>query len=291
MDGAQWSVFMGFFAVYGRIELGFDLPGRQLPGIQIMAWAESLRVPRGQLFAKPATHLRSGKTQRAAKRHVDWKEEMNPKHEQKTIIQTHSLHLVGEEHTADDGDLTHLLRRWSQGDDSARNTLARRVLPDLRRLAGRQLSFERRNHTLQATALVNEAFSKLLGQRSLSFECRGQFFAFSAELMRRVLVDHAKKHLAKKRGSGEKPLPLEEAFGFAAEKSDELIRLDQALQDLAKFNPEGARVVELRYFVGLKHAEVAEVLGMSHTSARRLWTEARAWLYLQLGPEAVGGSE
>ena len=179
-------------------------------------------------------------------------------------------------------DLTRLLERWSSGDEEARDTLVRRVLPELRKLAAKKLFRERRRHTLQPTALVNEAFSKLLAQRALDFGCRGQFFAFVGVLMRRVLVDHARAHKRAKRGSGQELLPLDEALGFAPEKSDELIRLDQALDDLVRFNPQGARVVELRYFVGFKHEEVADALGISRIKARRLWAEAKAWLYLQM---------
>ena len=163
-------------------------------------------------------------------------------------------------------------------------TPGRRVLPELRKLAASRLAHERPGHTLQPTALVNEAFSKLMEQRALSFGCRGQFFAFVAELMRRVLVDYARARTTKKRGSGQEALPLDEALGFAPEKDDELIRLDLALDDLARINPDGAKVVELRYFVGLSHKEVARTLGISHIKARRLWTEARAWLYLQMEP-------
>lgn len=189
----------------------------------------------------------------------------------------------GRDDAGQDGhELTLLLARWSDGDDQARNTLVRRVLPELRKLAAHRLARERSSHTLQPTDLVNEAFSKLLTQRALDFGCRGQFFAFAGELMRRVLVDHARAHNSEKRGSGQELLPLDAAFGFAPEKSDELIRLDQALDDLARFNPDGARVVELRYFVGLKHQEVADALGISRMKARRLWTEARAWLFLQM---------
>ena len=188
----------------------------------------------------------------------------------------------------DGHELTRLLDRWSAGDQTARDTLARKVMPELRRLAGRRLSKERRHHTLQATALVNEAFSKLLSQRMLRFGSRGQFFAFAAELMRRVLVDYARGHKAKKRGDGREPLPLEEALGFAPEKRDEMIRLDEALVDLARFNPDGARVVEMRYFVGLTHQEIADSLGVSRIHARRLWDEAKAWLYLQMKPDPGG---
>lgn len=184
-------------------------------------------------------------------------------------------------------ELTGLLERWSRGDQGARDTLVRRILPQLRRLAAKQLRGERRSHSLQATALVNEAFSKLLEQRVLRFECRGQFLAFAAELMRRILVDHARAHKALKRGAGQELLELDEALGFAPEKSDELISLDLALRDLARFHPEGAKVVELRYFVGLSHQEVAEALGVSRATARRVWTEARAWLFLQMQPDAV----
>ncbi len=185
----------------------------------------------------------------------------------------------------EDPELTLLLARWSSGDVGARDTLVRRVLPELRKLAAVRLSRERGRHTLQPTALVNEAFSRLLAQRVLSFGCRGQFFAFTGELMRRILVDHARAHLAEKRGAGQELLPLDEALGFVPEKSDEMVRLDQALEDLARFNPDGARVVELRYFVGLTHREVAGALGISYINARRLWTEAKAWLYMQMNPD------
>lgn len=190
-----------------------------------------------------------------------------------------------------DPELTLLLARWSSGDQGARDTLVRRVLPELRKLAARRLSRERREHTLQPTALVNEAFSKLLKQKALDFGCRGQFFAFVGELMRRVLVDHARAHKTEKRGSGLDRLPIDEALGFAPEKSDELIQLDQALDDLARFNPKGAKVVELRYFVGLSHQQVADVLGISKAKARRLWTESKAWLYMQMGPKAPKGED
>ena len=191
--------------------------------------------------------------------------------------------------TTGDHELTELLNRWSRGDRGARDTLVRRVMPQLRRLAANQLRRERRDHPLQATALVNEAFSRLLEQRALRFECRGQFLAFTAELMRRVLVDHARAHKAQKRGSGQELASLDEALGFAPEKSDELLQLDEALADLARFNPEGAKVVEMRYFVGLNHQEVADALGLNRSKVRRLWTESRAWLYLQMkadSPEA-----
>lgn len=186
----------------------------------------------------------------------------------------------------EEDELTRLLERWSDGDEEARDALIHRLLPVLRKLAARQLSRERAHHTLQPTALVNEAFSRLLERRSLSFKCRGHFVAFTAELMRHVLVDHARAHKAKKRGEGQELLPLDEALGFAPEKSDELIQLDQALDDLARFNPEGARVVALRYFVGLSHQEIADTLDISRIKARRLWTEAKAWLFIQMKPES-----
>ena len=182
---------------------------------------------------------------------------------------------------AEEETLTHYLGRWSDGDEDARDTLIRRVLPELRRLAASKLRRERSDHTLQPTALVNEAFARLLKQRALTWEGRSQFFAFAGELMRRVLVDHARTHKAAKRGQGIAPLPLDD-FEIAPEQSEEILALDDALKDLERFNPDGARAVTLRYFGGLNHQEVGEAMGVSRMKARRLWTEARAWLYLQL---------
>ena len=186
---------------------------------------------------------------------------------------------------SEDHELTLLLQRWKEGDHGARDQLIHRVLPDLRRLAAAQLAKERSDHTLQATALVNEAVMRLFKRRQISFDNSGQFVGFSVETMRRILVDYARAHKSKKRGEGQELLPLEEAMGFAPEKSDELIQVDEALDDLARFFPDGAQVVTLRYFGGLTHSEVASAMDISESKARRIWEEARAWLYLQLQPD------
>lgn len=183
------------------------------------------------------------------------------------------------------GDLTLLLERWSRGDERARDVLAQRVDSELRRLAASHLALERSGHTLQPTALVNEAYVRLLKQKDLHFESRGRFFAFASELMRRILVDRARAHKTQKRGEGNKPLPIHEVLDFAPEKTQEILELDDALHDLQRFDPEGAKVVEMRYFMGLTHQEIADALGITRIKARRRWEEARAWLYLQMRPE------
>lgn len=197
-------------------------------------------------------------------------------------------HPTHEQEMADaTGELTLLLDRWSRGDRHARDTLVRRLLPELRRLAAGHLSRERPGHTLQPTALVNEVYLRLLQRRTLHFERRNQFFAFASEMMRNILVDRARAYKTKKRGEGQDLLPLHEVIEFAPEKSDEILQLNDALRDLEHFDPDGAKVVELRYFMGLTHQEIADALGTTRIMARRRWEEARAWLYLQMNPGGV----
>jgi RNA polymerase sigma factor (TIGR02999 family) len=174
--------------------------------------------------------------------------------------------------------ITGLLLRWRQGDKGALDALAPLVYRDLRRVAARLLRRERPEHTLQPTALVNEAYLKLLGQSRVPAENRSHFFAVAAGAMRHILVDHARGHQRAKRGAGAVAVPLDEAFVFAPERSTDLLALDQALDRLASLDPRKAKVVELRFFAGLNNEEVAEVLEISPNTVMRDWKMAKAWL-------------
>jgi RNA polymerase sigma factor (TIGR02999 family) len=141
---------------------------------------------------------------------------------------------------------------------------------------------ERNEHTLQATALVHEAYLKLVEQRSTDWQSRAHFFGIAAQLMRRILIDHARGHLRGKRGGGQRPVPLDEALVFSPEESEEFVRLDEALDRLAKFDPRQAKIVELRYFGGLTVEETADLLGISPKTVKRDWSVAKAWLHGEL---------
>jgi RNA polymerase sigma-70 factor (ECF subfamily) len=181
-------------------------------------------------------------------------------------------------------EVTALLQQWSEGDATALADLMALVIDDLRQLARKQFQRERSEHTLQPTALINEVYLRLYPQRKLHWESRGQFFAFAAMLMRRILVDHAKARLTTKRGQGTPALPLDEAFAKPAEPSSNIdfIALDDALSRLAALDPRQAQIVELRYYVGLTNEEIARELDISVSSVKRDWTMARAWLYREL---------
>ena len=181
-------------------------------------------------------------------------------------------------------EITHLLQAWRKGDDEALERLAPLVYQDLRALARSHLRRERAGHTLQATALVHEAFFKLLGQRS-PWHNREQFFAVASRIMRRVLVDHARARAAMKRGADAPRIELEDSLAVASEaRSLDLLDLDRALERLAALEPRLARVVELRYFGGLSVEEAARVLECSDRTVKRDWSFARAWLLRELGP-------
>ncbi len=181
-------------------------------------------------------------------------------------------------------EVTRLLLAWSDGDGAALERLMPLVSEELRRIARRHMRKERRDHTLQPTALVNELYMKLVDRDRVSWESRTHFFGAAAEMMRRILVDHARIRRAEKRRHGEKPLPLDEARDALDERDDELIALDDALVDLAKRHARQARVVELHFFAGLKYEEIGEVLGVSPTTIKRDWKAARAWLFDQIKP-------
>jgi RNA polymerase sigma factor (TIGR02999 family) len=191
------------------------------------------------------------------------------------------------------GEITQLLQRWTEGDADALDALWPLVYDDVRQLARRQLSAERRQVTLQGTALVNEAFIKLCGQRSVQWQNREQFLGLASQIMRRVLVDYARRRRAQRRGSGaeqislddtQAALNLEDAQGLQAFESESLdiIAIDVALTRLEKVDAGQGRIVELRYFGGLTVEEVAKLVGVSPATVKREWTMARAWLRREL---------
>jgi RNA polymerase sigma-70 factor (ECF subfamily) len=176
-------------------------------------------------------------------------------------------------------DVTVLLGQLAKGEKAAASRLIPVVYDELRRIAAGYMRRERSDHTLQPTALVHEAYLKLVEQRSVDWQGRTHFFAIAAQIMRRILVDHARGHLRKKRGEGEKPVPLNEALVFAPEQSFELIRLDLSLHRLAEIDPRQSRIVELRFFGGLTFEQTADVLGVSPKTVKRDWNVAKAWLH------------
>ena len=180
------------------------------------------------------------------------------------------------------GDVTKLLLAWSDGDPVALEGLLAVVYAELRQIAARYLNRERPGHVLQPTALVHEAYLKLIDQDRVHWQNRAQFFGVAAQLMRRVLVDHARMRQADKRGGGATMLPLDDAAGASAPPSVDVIAVDRALTRLTAAYPAQGRLVELRYFGGLTIEETSEVLGLSPATIKRQWTVARAWLYRDL---------
>jgi RNA polymerase sigma factor (TIGR02999 family) len=179
---------------------------------------------------------------------------------------------------ASPGQITEFLLCWSQGDDHALDKLTPLVYNDLRRLAFHFLRSERQGHTLQPTALVNEAYLKLAKQKKLPWQNRAHFYAVAARVMRQILVDYARSHRRQKRGGGASALPLDEALVFVPEKSAELLALDQALERLKALDPRKSRVVELRFFGGLDNRQTAEILNISANTVMRDWNMAKTWL-------------
>jgi len=186
------------------------------------------------------------------------------------------------------GDVSTLLRAWTDGDQHALEKLTPIVYAELYRLARYYMSGERAGHSLQTTALVNEAYLRLTDYNRMQWQNRAHFFAVSAQLMRRILVDHARRHNIK-RGGGVKHVSLEDT-AVVREQDENLVVLDDALQALARFDSRKAQVVELRFFGGLSVDETAEVLKVSPITVMRDWTTARAWLYRQMKGEASDGS-
>ena len=181
----------------------------------------------------------------------------------------------------DPQELTDILRRWSDGDAEALEKLTPAVYAELHRIAKRYMGRERKGHTLQTTALVNEAYVRLIDWKNAKWENRAHFFGVSAQLMRRILVDFARKRPGKK-DSPVYQVSLEEAFVVTDEKDADLVALDEALTELAQFDERKARIVELKFFGGLSVEEIAEVIGVSGVTVMREWQKAKAWLYVQL---------
>ena len=185
-------------------------------------------------------------------------------------------------------DVTRLLSRWTDGDRDALDALVPVVYGELRRMAARHLRRERPQHTLQPTALVHEAFFRLVDQREVHWQNRAHFFGVAAQLMRRVLVDYARERAAGKRGGRRHRVPLDDALAIGASSQVDVITVDDALQKLAAVDPDQVRLVELRFFAGLTIDETAEVLGWSSGSVKREWTVAKAWLQRALSGASGG---
>jgi RNA polymerase sigma factor (TIGR02999 family) len=188
-------------------------------------------------------------------------------------------------------EVTALLLSWSNGDRDALAGLMPLVYDELRRLALDHLRRERPEHTLQPTALVNEVYLRLVDQRRVSWQTRAQFFGLAAQLMRHVLVDHARSRAAAKRGGLVRKLSLDEALVAADEVAAELVALDEALVRLAAIDERKSRVVEMRFFAGLSVEEAAEALGVSDKTVMRDWRIAKMWLHRELNGEGAGGVE
>ncbi len=182
-------------------------------------------------------------------------------------------------------NVTGLLLEWQQGDSAAFDKLTPLVYEELRRMAHRYMQQERAGHTLQTTALVNEAYVRLVGQQKIEWQSRAHFFAVTAQVMRHVLIDHARQRHYAKRGGGAQHVSLGDASLMTQERAAELVALDEALDELAQLDPRKGRVVELRYFGGLSLEETAEVLKVSLMTVRRDWRAAKAWLYRRMKAE------
>ena len=190
---------------------------------------------------------------------------------------------------ADQNEISTLLRAWSDGDQSALKRLTPIVYGELHRLARRYMKQERPGHSLQTTALVNEAYIRLVDYRRMEWQNRAHFFAVSAQVMRRILVEHARRHNAK-RGGGVQHVSLEEAAVVGGGRNADLVALDDALNALARFDARKVQVVEMRFFGGLSVEETAEVLKVSPVTVMRDWNTAKAWLYRELTGSTGDGS-
>jgi RNA polymerase sigma-70 factor (ECF subfamily) len=178
--------------------------------------------------------------------------------------------------------VTQLLQQWSHGDDSALGELTPLVYEELRRLAHHYMKGERPDHTLQTTALVNEAYLRLADQTAPDWQSRAHFFAVAARAMRHILVSYARSNRAQKRGGGGARIELDESAILSPEQSKEIVDLHEALERLGTLDSRKARVVELKYFGGLNYDEIAEVMKVSTVTVRRDWVFAKAWLYDEL---------
>jgi RNA polymerase sigma-70 factor (ECF subfamily) len=190
-------------------------------------------------------------------------------------------------------DITTLLHRFQQGDEHAQSALISAVYSELKIIAARYMRRESGSHTLQTTALVNEAYLKLVNVKNAQWQDRAHFFAVAAQVMRRILVDHARRHIAGKRGGGFDVLPLDEGLVFTPQRSRDMVKLDEALDRLEKSDARVAQVVQLRFFGGLSIEETAEALRVSPRTVKREWTFGKAWLkteFTQATSEAASAS-
>jgi len=187
-------------------------------------------------------------------------------------------------------DVTLLLSKWRGGDDQALDELVSLVYNELRRLAGRYLNHENVGQTLQTHDLIHEAFLRLIGQRHVDWQNRAHFFGIAAQMMRRILTDHARRRSAAKHGGGMRRVVLDDVPDIAASSDTEIVAVDDALIELKEVDEELAKIVELRFFGGLEHDEIAAVLVVSNATVRRRFRIAKAWLYRRLsGREPKGG--
>lgn len=182
-------------------------------------------------------------------------------------------------------ELTQLLIAWSDGDRAALEKLTPLVYEELRRLAHSYMSRERKGHTLQTTALVHEAYLRLFNREEIHWQNRAHFFAIAAQLMRRILVDHARSNASQKRGGQAQKVSLDEAAVISQERGSEVIALDEALKGLAVIDPQQSSIVELRFFGGLSVDETAEVLSLSPATIKREWSSAKLWLHREISKE------
>jgi RNA polymerase sigma factor (TIGR02999 family) len=201
------------------------------------------------------------------------------------------LRLVHENHEAgsvpETRDVTRLLAEWQAGDQGALDRLMPLVYNELRRIAARYLHSEHKNHTLQTTALVHEAYLRLVDETRIQWQGRAHFFGVAATLIRNILVDYARTQKAAKRGGGAQKLALEEAFAVAADRETDLLAVDDALDGLSKIDPQQSRIVELRFYGGLTIEETAEVLRLSPSTVKRDWILAKTWIYRELSQSTV----
>jgi RNA polymerase sigma factor (TIGR02999 family) len=184
--------------------------------------------------------------------------------------------------TEQPADVTALLVNWSQGDRHALDELMPLVYGELRRLAGSYLRRERAGHTLQGTAIVHEAFLRLVNQNDVQWKSRAHFYGIAAQMIRRILVDHARSQQAAKRGAGAIRIELDEGMAVSASQEVDLVGLDSALEKLAALDERQSRIVELRFFTGLSVEETAEVMALSPATIKREWSSARAWLFREI---------
>lgn len=179
-------------------------------------------------------------------------------------------------------EITQLLLKWQKGDEHALADLIPLVYAELRKMAANFMRRQRPGHTLQTTALINEAYMRLVDSNRVNWQDRGHFFAVAAQLMRRILVDSARRRNSLKRGGDRVLITLDEKAELAVEKQTDMVKLDEALERLARLSVRQAKIVEMRYFAGLTEEQTAEVLGISSRTVRREWSLARAWLYREL---------